>query len=36
VRINSLMPRLVDRPLMRQVDQMRPFTIRPSTTQVSP
>jgi short-subunit dehydrogenase len=36
VRIKSLMPRLVDRPLMRQVDQMRPFTIRPSTTQVSP
>jgi short-subunit dehydrogenase len=30
VRINSLMPRLVDRPLMRQVDQMRPFTIRES------
>jgi hypothetical protein len=24
------MPRLVDRPLMRQVDQMRPFTIRES------
>lgn len=30
VRINSVMPRLVDRPLMRQVDQMRPFTIRES------
>jgi short-subunit dehydrogenase len=32
VRINSLMPRLVDRPLMRQVEQMRPFTIDSSTT----
>ena len=30
VRINSVMPRLVDRPLMRQVEQMRPFTIRES------
>jgi short-subunit dehydrogenase len=25
VRINSLLPQLVDRPLMRQVDRMRPF-----------
>lgn len=31
VRINSLMPRLVDRPLMRQVEQMRPFANRDST-----
>jgi len=30
VRINSVMPRLVDRPLMRQVEQMRPFAIRES------
>lgn len=28
VRINSLMPRLVDRPLMRRVDHMRPFAAR--------
>jgi short-subunit dehydrogenase len=28
VRINSVMPRLVDLPLMRQVEQMRPFAIR--------
>lgn len=30
VRVNSVMPRLVDLPLMRQVEQMRPFTIRES------
>jgi hypothetical protein len=25
VRVNSILPRLVDLPLMKQVDQMRPF-----------
>lgn len=34
VRINSLMPHLVDRPLMRQVAQMRPFAIGESTRSV--
>jgi short-subunit dehydrogenase len=35
VRINSLMPRLVDRPLMRQVAQMRPFAMSGSTSPLS-
>ena len=35
VRINSLMPRLVDRPLMRQVAQMRPFAVSESIGPVS-